>query len=153
MPVPGIIPRLAGADYSGQRTFFVTLCVKDRKEVFRDPRLAELAKAEVIDRRDAGWYWLLCYCVMPDHVHLLLRLRGPGTSLSRIMTAPKNSIYYRARRAGAVINWQLGYHDRVLRHYESVRLYARYVLANPVRAGIVRQHTDYPFCGIIDRWF
>ena len=152
MPVPGVIRRLAGVDYSAQRTFFVTLCVKDRMGVFRDRRLAELAQREILERRNDGWYWLLSYCIMPDHVHLLLRLKTPRRGLSRVVTALKNAIYYGAARIGLSVDWQLGYHDHVLRQFESVSTFARYILENPIRKSMVREYTDYQFCGVVDSW-
>ena len=47
--------------------------------------------------------------------------------------------------------WQEGYHDRVLRPEDDVRLYARYVLQNPVRAGLVEDVSTYKHAGS-DLW-
>ena len=43
--------------------------------------------------------------------------------------------------------WQAGYHERVLRDDETTEAVARYILANPVRAGLSRQVGDYGFAG------
>jgi hypothetical protein len=40
--------------------------------------------------------------------------------------------------------WQPGYFDRALRAEEDVREVARYIVANPLRAGLCRQIGDYP---------
>jgi hypothetical protein len=45
--------------------------------------------------------------------------------------------------AGAV--WQPGFHDRALRHDESLVTAARYLIANPLRAGLVACPGNYPF--------
>lgn len=91
----------------------------------------------------ASWAWV----VMPDHVHWLVSPCG-GVSLSKLMEAFKA---LSARRVNRVLGrtgrrlWQPGYHDHALRQAEDLRVMARYVIANPVRAGLVRSVRDYPF--------
>ena len=41
--------------------------------------------------------------------------------------------------------WQPGFHDHAVRSGEDVVAIARYVVANPLRAGLVRSVGDYPF--------
>jgi len=43
--------------------------------------------------------------------------------------------------------WQPGFHDRILREDDNTRLVVRYVLQNPVRAGLVRNARDYAWMG------
>jgi REP-associated tyrosine transposase len=153
MAPTGIIPRLGGCNYRGLHTYFVTYCVKDRRHIFSDPALANIVKSTLLRYRAAGWYWLLAYCIMPDHIHQLLRLRTMDRALSRVVATLKNQISYEARSHGRTVLWQWGFHDRVLRPAEDVGKYAAYVVANPVRAGIVKDSGEYRFCGIVDRWF
>jgi REP element-mobilizing transposase RayT len=40
--------------------------------------------------------------------------------------------------------WQKGYHDRAVRREDDLQSIARYVVANPLRAGLVRRVGDYP---------
>jgi putative transposase len=152
MPKSGTIPRLAGVDYAGAAIFFVTFCVKERAPVFADPEIASIARQVILDYRQAGWYWLQCYCVMPDHIHILLKLRSYDRLLSRVVATLKNRIGYLARKRGVLVDWQWGFHDRVKRSCENVEEYIQYILANPVRAGLVRLCADYPFCGTLDPW-
>ena len=46
------------------------------------------------------------------------------------------------RRSGPI--WQKGYYDHGLRREEDLRTTARYIVANPLRAGIVKRLADYP---------
>jgi len=46
-------------------------------------------------------------------------------------------------RTGKV--WQSGFHDHALRHEEDLKAAARYLVANPLRAGLVKSLRDYPF--------
>jgi REP element-mobilizing transposase RayT len=40
--------------------------------------------------------------------------------------------------------WQEGFHDHALRREEDLRDIARYIVLNPVRAGLVRNIREYP---------
>ena len=40
--------------------------------------------------------------------------------------------------------WQEGFHDHALRKEEDLVKLARYIVANPLRAGIVSKIADYP---------
>jgi REP element-mobilizing transposase RayT len=87
----------------------------------------------------------LCFVVMPDHVHWLMHLLE-GQSLGTLMQATKSSS---ARMLNRHFNrngkfWQSGYHDHALRRDDNVRASARYIVANPIRAGLVRSVRTYP---------
>ena len=43
--------------------------------------------------------------------------------------------------------WQDGYYDRILRDDEQTIVVARYILENPVRAGLVEGFDEYPYSG------
>ena len=45
--------------------------------------------------------------------------------------------------------WQAGFHDRALRAEVDVRAAARYLVANPLRAGLVVSVGDYPYWNAI----
>jgi hypothetical protein len=49
------------------------------------------------------------------------------------------------RSAGRL--WQPQYYDHVLRDEEDTLRVARYIIVNPVRAGLVTSPRDYPFSG------
>jgi REP element-mobilizing transposase RayT len=40
--------------------------------------------------------------------------------------------------------WQNGFHDHALRQEEDLAEVARYIVANPLRAGLVERLGDYP---------
>ncbi len=40
--------------------------------------------------------------------------------------------------------WQKGFHDHAVRAEEDLASVARYVVANPLRAGLVKRIGDYP---------
>jgi hypothetical protein len=84
---------------------------------------------------------------MPDHVHVV----AYGTSLSSDFPTFVNHFkqttgYACARRSGHRL-WQPGFYDRILCDDESTEAVARYVLENPIRAGLTRALGEYPFAG------
>ncbi|XKH59417.1 transposase [Halomonas sediminis] len=80
----------------------------------------------------------LSFVVMPDHVHWLFKLEGNLSEAVRLYKA-KVSL-----SLGKSV-WQDGFHDHVLRKDEDLRKVARYIVANPLRAGLVDNIMDYAF--------
>lgn len=87
---------------------------------------------------------------MPDHWHGLLQL-GQSDTLSLAMNRFKALTAKVLRRQvgveGAI--WARAFHDHALRHEEDLQGTARYIVLNPVRAGLVRRIGDYPFWNAI----
>ncbi len=117
--------------------FADTLCAAATTHALREPRLWRDSKA-------------LCWVLMPDHLHLVLTL-GESESLMHAMNRIKSVTSRAAREAvsGAHPIWMPGFHDRALRREEDVPTTVRYVLENPVRAGLVPSAELYPHleCG------
>lgn len=79
------------------------------------------------------------FCVMPDHFHWLFELK-PG-DLSQAVSRVKAGF---SRVSGLKI-WQDGFYDRGIRDDESLINVSRYIVANPLRAGLVDSVGDYSF--------
>ena len=80
----------------------------------------------------------MAYVVMPDHLHWLVQLKDEH--LSRVVARIKT---LSAARIPA-LHWQRGFHDRAMRREDDLRKAARYIIANPLRAGLVESVGDYP---------
>ena len=76
---------------------------------------------------------------MPDHLHWLMSL-GDAAALSLVVRAVKS---LSTREIGRPV-WQRGFHDRALRREADLRQAARYIVANPLHAGIVSRVGEYP---------
>lgn len=81
---------------------------------------------------------------MPDHLHWLVELGD--IPLQRLMQQAKSRSAIAINRSGAHRDklWQKGFHDHALRREENLLSVARYVVANPLRAGLVEPLGDYP---------
>ena len=84
---------------------------------------------------------------MPDHVHLLLEGLSESSDLQRFVTLAKQRSGWMFARRSREWLWQEGFYDRVLREGDDVGSVARYVIANPVRAGLVASPAEYPYLG------
>ena len=82
---------------------------------------------------------------MPDHLHWLVSLqKGTLANLMKRMKS-RSAIHLNRVRHSKVSVWQRGYHDHALRKEEDVKSVARYIVANPLRAGLVENIGDYPY--------
>ena len=84
---------------------------------------------------------------MPDHLHLLVQGQDDQSDCRRFIARSKQySGFYFARRFGTRL-WQRYGFERVLREHEPTFVVARYIVENPVRAGLTTRVDEYPFVG------
>jgi putative transposase len=84
---------------------------------------------------------------MPDHVHLLVQGQTEESDgRTFIKRAKQFSGFYYKQTFGRTL-WQRYGFERVLRNDEPTLVVARYIIANPVRAGLVDRVEEYPFVG------
>ena len=131
--------------YSQQgRAYLITAVVHQRLRMFTDWRLGRLLVDEFKQAHDLQWINSIAWVIMPDHFHWLVQLEH--RSLARLMQSIKSrstlTINRALKREGAF--WQTGYHDRAIRDGEDLLPFARYIVANPLRAGLVEKIGDYP---------
>lgn len=126
------------------RAYLITTLVYRRRPLFSDWRLGRLVVAELKRAQDCGQVESLAWVLMPDHLHWLLQLEK--ATLPQVVQAVKSrSTRQINRRLGSDGPfWQSGYHDRAVRDGEDLQHIARYIVANPLRAGLVRKVGDYP---------
>jgi len=84
---------------------------------------------------------------MPDHLHLFIEGQKDDSDCRAFVDLLKQRSGFEYRALSGDRLWQRGYFDRVLRNEEATEDVARYVLGNPVRAGLVRSITDWPYAG------
>jgi len=136
--------RSGRASIEGQ-AYLLTTVTESRRRWFDDFWLGCVASRTVVQPRLWQDAHLLAWVLMPDHLHLLVQL-GRGACLSRVAQRVKSVTALEVGRiSGPGGIWQHGYHDRAIRAEESLRDVGRYVVFNPVRAGLVESVNEYPF--------
>jgi putative transposase len=124
--------------------YLLTAVVLNRQPLFHDFKSGRLVVDALKTAEQEGFATSLAWVVMPDHFHWLIELQN--TQLPKLMARTKSRIAVTlnrlAGRQGPV--WQHGYHDRAIRKEEDLQAVARYIVANPLRAGLVEKVGDYP---------
>ncbi|MCE3026019.1 MULTISPECIES: transposase [unclassified Salinicola] len=126
------------------RIYSVTVVTCQRQAWFHDFAAGQTLAREIYLAQCQGRATSLCWVIMPDHWHWLLQLEQGDLSrlLQRVKSRSAREINRHLGRRGQV--WQAGYHERALRREEDLRDVARYIVANPLRAGLTRSLADYP---------
>jgi REP element-mobilizing transposase RayT len=120
--------------------YFVTICVADRKSVLANEAAFNALKAAIATLR----HWkVLAAMLMLYHLHLIAaptqnreaKIGNFSGGLKRWMRQELNASW----------NWQPGCFDRLLRSDESLHDKWLYIQENPVRTGLVKRWTDWPY--------
>jgi REP element-mobilizing transposase RayT len=114
------------------------------------PEIADIV-FDALQYRAGKIYDLTTFCIMPNHVHLVCTPlpRGDGTYhvLHRILQSLKRYTATRAnrilRRRGAF--WQGENYDHVVRDEKELERIVRYVIGNPIKAGLVTEWNRWPW--------
>lgn len=124
--------------------YLLTAVVEDRQPYFQNFSTGRLLVAELRAAHDQAKVNSLAWVVMPDHLHWLIQLEHDSLAelMRRIKSNSARTINRQLGLSGRL--WQDGYYDRALRREEDLRAVARYIVANPLRAGLVRRVGDYP---------
>ena len=138
---------LRNFDYVGFHRYSLTFCTFERREHFRSSSNVDIAKAQIL--RAAGQYAfdLVAYCFMPDHLHLLAAGARGDSDLKAFVACAKQYSGYYFKRATSNCLWQRYGYEHTLRDEESTVVVMLYIVANPVRAGLVSHPAEYPFWG------
>ena len=121
------------------QAYHVTFTTFNRAPLLADFYAARAAVCAAKHSDASGFTHTSAMVVMPDHVHWLLRLLGT-VSLGETVRLFKAKV---SLALGHPV-WQRGFHDHALRRDEDLVSAARYIVANPVRAGLVQRIGDYP---------
>jgi REP element-mobilizing transposase RayT len=145
----------AGRVSLASQVYLVTFTTYHRRRHFADfDRGCRMARAMCGFSRNSTTR-VLAWVLMPDHWHGLVEV-GAGDDLSDWVGRLKGASAFGLRRAEPGVGriWADGFHDHALREDEALVDCARYIVLNPVRAGLVVRVGDYPFWDAVwlDGW-
>lgn len=153
--------RLSGFDYSADGAYFVTVCTKNREMLFWNQSRYPQNVGAIIGRPDISgdvnlsplgiiaekavcsinssypMVFVDNYVIMPNHVHILLRISSKNTVDGRPMVAPTVSVIMQqmkgivSKTAGYPI-WQRSFHNHIIRNSEDYRRIYEYIENNPL---------------------
>ena len=137
--------RLRTGRYSEtDRIYLLTAVTHQRLPIFKDWRTGRLLVSQFKNAQEEGEATSLAWVVMPDHFHWLIELQqgSLGDLMCQVKSKSTRSVNGATGRKGRL--WQTSFHDRALRKEDDLVKMARYVVANPLRAGLVKRIGDYP---------
>jgi REP element-mobilizing transposase RayT len=116
------------------------------KKYLTNSEIAEICKY-TLHSPDGKEYKLICYCIMPNHIHLVFELIEGNRGVSKLMQSVKR---ISARKCNLILNrkgkfWQDESYDRLVRDDKELYFIIQYVLMNPVNAGLVQNWNDWKF--------
>ena len=124
----------------GEDPIFLTFCGKPRRlNQFAHPdrwKAVSAAAEHLSDRRLCAPLLLLA---MPDHLHMIVLVP------SQLGIASFVARFKRAAGYGLDIRWQRGAFDHRIRSHDSYREKWAYVMANPLRAGLISSTETWPY--------
>ena len=159
--------RLPDYDYSSPGAYFVTICTHDRRCILSDIAVGDgvldvpqvqlsssgMCVRETLLEIEKHYEWLSldAYVIMPNHIHLLLRIKDHGPSRTPAPTnagdgpsgtlTPANETLpmlistfkrFTSRKCGAPL-WQRSYHEHVIRGEDDYRRIREYIETNPAK--------------------
>ena len=104
-----------------------------------DNRVADMME-QTLKHDDGKKYDLISYCIMPNHVHIMIRVHD-GMSLSSILHTWRS---YSAHEANKILGrsgdfWMKDYYDRYIRDAQHYMAVVQYIKDNPAKAGLRAQ--------------
>jgi len=102
----------------------------------RDPRIARIVQDALL-HFDGERYRLLEWCIMPNHVHVLIEVKQ-GHFMGSVVRSWK---VFTALKANRILGrqgsfWMPSYFDRYIRNFEHLATVREYIRDNPVKAGL-----------------
>jgi putative transposase len=139
--------RLKTFDYLGQYRYFLTFCVDARRHLFMTAQVVELVLQQILRAAAENGFAIIAYCFMPDHLHLLVGGTAPDSDLQMFCKQAKQYAGFEFKQGYGEKLWQPSFYDTVLRDEEGTWSVARYIVNNPLRAGLAGRADEYPFLG------
>jgi putative transposase len=157
--------------YEPGMTYLITTITRRRERLFEDARFACIAHEDIAFYSRKFGAISVAHAIMPDHMHWVMhpspedferftREEQAKGNRSKYGHAPERFYLSKImedykRHTAHVINelrdapyaevWQEGFRDDALRVPDAIRGAVKYVILNPVKAGLVEQPEDYPY--------
>ena len=140
--------RLAGYDYRRNGAYFVTICTKNRAQLFgtippadamnpgrpqfKLSNIGEIVHTAIVHNNRNGVI-IDCFVVMPDHIHMIVCMSSETGDRGRspLQTIIRNMKAYITKQIG-FSPWQKSFHDRIIRDKSEYLRIVAYIENNPI---------------------
>jgi len=136
-------------------TYFFTIVTKNRKPLFKDPTLCDLFLVGVEKVKCIHPFELIAYCILPDHIHLLISLPAGVSDYSNIIKEVKRSATLSIKKhleCPDLVVWQDRFWEHTIRDEGDMQTHYEYTLYNPVKHGYMDRMDHWPWSSISGEW-
>jgi putative transposase len=135
--------------YVDNPVYFLTFCTINRKAMLANNSI-HAAFVKFCHEALTRSVFVGRYMLMPDHIHLYVKLPAPSENLSAWVKSLKNYLSKNLKEQNIFApHWQKGFFDHVLRSDESYSDKWLYMVENSVRGELVKEWADWPYQGEI----
>ena len=133
--------------YQGPIQGSATICFYKKFDVIKTG-LADQIVSLIYDLEKRYHFDCLVYCVMPDHLHLLIELEDESQNFLDLIHRIKQIISFELKGKYPYRQlWQDRYFDHIIRNEKELIIIACYILENPVRKKLVNDFRDWQYSG------
>ncbi|RSL35103.1 transposase [Salibacterium salarium] len=126
-------------------TFHITSRGNRRASIFYDDDDCFMYLTLLEETRMQFPFLLHAYCLMSNHIHLLLETQDHSTSIIMKDLHAKYAIYFNKRHQFSGHLFQGRYGGHLVKDNDYFLQVSRYIHLNPVKAGLVRNPVRYPW--------
>ena len=134
-------------------TYFFTVVTNERINFFRDQENAETLYKAIKWVQKRKPFELLAYCIMPDHLHLLLSLHKEDDSFSQKIREIKRLTTYNLRKLLGIpdmVIWQDRFWEHTIRDENDLTNCFNYIHYNPVHHQLVELPEQWKWSSYCD---
>ena len=139
--------------HTANQPVFFTIRAREDLRPFVDVEFGQAVVSCLLEERTICGCLVHVYALLPDHLHMVA---SPAIDNSDLLTFVDRFKGKSARLGWSFGNqgrlWQPRSYDHVIRKAEDLNEVGEYILANPVRLGLVDRWEDYSLCGLVDSW-
>ena len=141
--------RIEGYDYSQNGAYFVTVCTQDRKRILSDivggdAHIVPKPYGQVVEKYIHNAPEIEKYVIMPDHIHMIIRLDNGSmwastpTRTNRVSSIVRSIKTLTTKEIGIPI-FQRSYYDHVIRNQQDYNEIWEYIENNPRKWALTKQ--------------
>lgn len=132
--------------FEKEHSYFVTTITHERYPIFTDEKMCRILLISIEYFKLILDYKIYAYCIMPDHLHLILHPCGKY-ELSYIMQMIKGGFARKVNKINGSVGkiWQKRFYDEAIRDDFMLMRKMEYIHNNPLRKGLVISLEEYKY--------
>ena len=134
-------------------TFFFTLVTHGRNAYFHDHSSIVICLNSISQTQKYHPFELVAYCIMPDHLHLLISLPVRQFDYSTIIKEFKKKVtkeLKHQRNDPDLVVWQDRFWEHTIRDQRDYKTHFDYIHYNPIKHGFVTNPDDWKWSSFGD---